>query len=302
MNSGTPTAFTVLIVEDEQIVRETLAEDVLFETLGLQVIATAENGIEGEQLIRRLEPDIVITDIRLPGQDGLSMIERTGITHAIVLSGHADFSFMRKAIQLGIVDYLKKPLDEEELIHTLSSLIEKLKSEEEDIARLTIDELSTHEILLPSNVHHHIVDSAISFVAAHYKEPIGLHETSLALQLSDSHLSRVFKEVTGINFLGYLIAYRINMSSPPAFRSGEHNHTGSDMFGVPECRVLYEDVQKVLSDDPVPVPGRGTLRHVKAPFRGAETPALKLSVFSDQRGSPRYRGRLPHRYSPAYRR
>ncbi len=212
MNTLREKTFTVLIVEDEQIVRETLASDPLFAILGLTVIATGENGIEGERLIRELDPDIVITDIRLPGQDGLTMLEKTGTHHAIVLSGHADFSYMRKAIQIGVVDYLKKPLDGQELMTILTSLIERLKGEEEDMAALTIDALRTHEIILPAHVHHHITDSAITYIREHYREPMGLQETSSAIGISDSHLSRVFKEVTGVNFLGYLNAYRVNMA------------------------------------------------------------------------------------------
>jgi len=212
MNVPENRCYTVLIVEDEQIVRETLAADPLFESLGLRVIASAENGIEGEQLIREKDPDIVITDIRLPGQDGLTMLEKTGTHHAIVLSGHVDFSYMRKAIQISVVDYLKKPLDEEELVRTLSLLIEKLRNEDEDLAALTLDTLCSHEILIPSQVHHHLVDAAILYIREHYREPIGLQETCGTIGISESHLSRVFKEATGINFLGYLNAYRINMA------------------------------------------------------------------------------------------
>ena len=66
--------YSVILVEDEQLVRQELAATTPWEQLGLRLIATCGDGIDGENKIRLLDPDIVITDIRLPGQDGLTML------------------------------------------------------------------------------------------------------------------------------------------------------------------------------------------------------------------------------------
>jgi two-component system response regulator YesN len=207
-------SYTVVLVEDEKIVRDELASSIGWDRLDLKLVGTAGDGLEGEALIKKLEPDIVITDIRLPGIDGLQMLARCPINHAVILSGHTDFSYMKQAIRLGVFDYLLKPVDDEELENTLSSLVGKIKEEDNDYERLRKTRSVTGEELipLPRSVNNHVVDNAISFIATNFGKPVGLQEAATFLGLSESHLSRLFKEVTGLNFLQYLNAWRINKS------------------------------------------------------------------------------------------
>ena len=107
-------AFTVIIVEDEDLIRSEIEQSTPWEKLGLTVVGSASDGLSGTDMIRQLNPDIVITDIRLPGQDGLQMLADCSVDHAIILSGHSDFSYMRSAIKLGVFDYLLKPFDDSE--------------------------------------------------------------------------------------------------------------------------------------------------------------------------------------------
>lgn len=202
--------YTVLIVEDEQIVRKELEQNPLFGKLGLTVICSCDNGIDGERLIREKGPDIIISDIRLPGQDGLTMLKNTQSHNAIILSGHSDFEYMRRAILIGVSDYIKKPIDDQELIDSLSRLTKKIRNEEQEMAHLGSHSLPSYIIPLPSKVKNHVIDNAICFIEKNYKESIGLQEAAQHLHVSESHLSRLFKEITGINFMGYLNAYRMN--------------------------------------------------------------------------------------------
>ena len=84
----------VVIVEDEALILMELEETIPWKLLGLKVLGTAVNGIEGEALIRSTDPDIVVTDIRLPGKTGLDMLEDAAVEHGIILSGYTDFSYM----------------------------------------------------------------------------------------------------------------------------------------------------------------------------------------------------------------
>lgn len=204
--------YTVILVEDEYLTREEIAKTTDFESLGLKLIGTADNGLSGLKLIQDLDPDIVITDIRLPGMDGLSMLSHCSVSASIILSGHTDFSYTKQAIRLGVFDYLQKPFDDEELCETLKRVITKLDEEKKDIEILQKDiDLSTNPRLkLPKNVGNLQVDSAISFIEKNYFKAIGLKEASEFVNLSESHLSRLFKEISGLNFLQYLNAYRIN--------------------------------------------------------------------------------------------
>jgi two-component system response regulator YesN len=205
-------SYSVIFVEDEQIVREEIVSSIRWKLLGLDLVATAADGIEGEKLIKQYEPDIVLTDIRLPGIDGLTMLSRCPINHAVILSGHTDFNYMKQAIRLGVFDYLLKPIDNEELEKTLSDLVQKMEEEDRDFEQLKKSrEASSSELIpLPRGVNNHVIDSTIAFIAENYSSPVGLQEAATFLELSESHLSRLFKEVTGLNFLQYLNAWRIN--------------------------------------------------------------------------------------------
>ena len=201
--------YTVALIEDERIMLDELLYTIPWDELGLEVCGTAMNGLDGEKLLKKELPDIVITDIRLPGQDGLEMLEKAGTEYAIILSGHTDFSYTRKAIQLGVFDYLEKPYDDEELIDTIKKLMKKIEEETPEADIENTEE--TEDLLkLPTNIQNHTVRSAIHYIEKHYTENIGLQDVAKHTRTSENHLSAIFKEESGLNFLTYLNAVRIN--------------------------------------------------------------------------------------------
>lgn len=115
--------YRILITDDEAKIIQLILSLGHWEELGIEIVATCNDGEEAFQRIQELQPDIVITDIKMPVYDGIQLIEKTKEsgtdTHFIVLSGFKYFEYARNAIQLGVVDYLLKPLDEEQLNKTL---------------------------------------------------------------------------------------------------------------------------------------------------------------------------------------
>lgn len=202
-------SYTVVLIEDEKITLEELLLTIPWEELSLTVAGTAENGIDGENLIKKKDPDIVLTDIRLPGQDGLEMLSKCTVEYSVILSGHTDFAYAKRAIQLGVVNYLEKPVDDEELIETLKKIVKELETT--DSMKANVDE--NNIIKLPDNVQNHLISLSIDYIKKHYMEQIGLQEISEYTRTSENHLSTLFREVTGINFLQYLNGYRINKAS-----------------------------------------------------------------------------------------
>lgn len=116
----------VLIVDDEPKIREGLKAIIPWDSLGFSVAGTASNGHEALELYDEIQPELVVADIRMPGMDGLTLIqrlrERDEKLHILILSGYADFDYARKAISNRADGYLLKPVDEDEMISYLEKI------------------------------------------------------------------------------------------------------------------------------------------------------------------------------------
>jgi two-component system response regulator YesN len=149
----------LIILEDELIQRQGILNKLLNSSLPIEVAGEAGNGIAGLELVKTVEPDIVITDIRMPGMDGLTFIQHAFAInpklHFIIVSIYNDFNYAKQAIQLGVVDYLLKPVDNEELIECLSRVIKKIELERkktEEVAKLWKEQKVNHE-----TIHQHML-------------------------------------------------------------------------------------------------------------------------------------------------
>lgn len=124
----------VLIADDEPKVLLLIKSLIEWDALGLELVATASDGVSALTAIAELRPDIVITDIRMPGYDGIELIGRTKemnpTTDFIIISGYRHFDYAQKAIRFGVEDYLLKPLKAVEINQTLRKMIEKYRDRE----------------------------------------------------------------------------------------------------------------------------------------------------------------------------
>lgn len=124
----------ILVVEDEVKIRKGIASLIDRHTEHT-VVGEAKNGAEGYELALRYQPEVVITDIRMPEMDGLEMMqklqEKGGSWHFVILSGYSEFEYAKQALRCGAEDYLLKPLAPEDVTRILSSIQEKIGKERE---------------------------------------------------------------------------------------------------------------------------------------------------------------------------
>lgn len=129
-NGGRRMEYTALIVEDNQIALESLKRTIPWERLGLRLVATAENGRQGCDLIRQFRPDIVLADIHMPEMDGLAMValmeEELADSRVIFITAYEKIEYASRAIKLSAFDFILKPLDNEELCQSLRRAAESL--------------------------------------------------------------------------------------------------------------------------------------------------------------------------------
>lgn len=126
--------FKVLLVDDEPAALEGMQLWINWPELGFDICGTSCNGAEALAKIGELQPDLVVTDVRMPVMDGLEMIEAwqkqnsRPVCFAIV-SGYSEFQYAQKALRFGITRYLLKPIDEESAAEELSAIYKELVEE-----------------------------------------------------------------------------------------------------------------------------------------------------------------------------
>lgn len=118
--------YRLLIVDDEEVEREGMAQFVSWSDYDIELVGTAWNGVEGFEKIQELRPDIVLTDIKMPVMNGIELIRKTkpdfpGIEF-IVLSGYGEYEYTSQAMEEGVRHYLLKPCDEEKIAEVLEKV------------------------------------------------------------------------------------------------------------------------------------------------------------------------------------
>ncbi len=122
----------VVIADDEVRVCRLVQMLVDWDALGMELAGIASNGLEALALVKQARPDILITDIRMPGCDGLELIERARQIfpelEIVIISGYAQFEYAQSAIRYGVGDYLLKPIKQDALNATLKKLAERCQN------------------------------------------------------------------------------------------------------------------------------------------------------------------------------
>ncbi|MBD5394039.1 MAG: response regulator [Lachnospiraceae bacterium] len=125
--------YRIMLVDDEEEVRKAIIRKMDWEQLGFEVVGDAENGEDALEKLEQLEPDVVITDIRMPYMDGLTLTSRIREKYpylkVLIFSGYDDFEYAKQAIKLNVTEYILKPVNGQELAVILKRLKESLDEE-----------------------------------------------------------------------------------------------------------------------------------------------------------------------------
>jgi two-component system, response regulator YesN len=124
--------FNVIIADDEPIILRSLKGKIDWNALGFHISGEASNGLEVLQLVDSAEPDIILTDMKMPLMDGIQLLtalsERTVKSKVIVISAYSSFNYTHAAVKCGAFDYILKPIDADELIEVLLRAKEAIES------------------------------------------------------------------------------------------------------------------------------------------------------------------------------
>ena len=193
--------YSIMIVEDEYLVRQGIASLVNYEQFGMQVISQAENGREAWQKFQDNPADILLTDINMPQMNGLELSklvrDQAPKCHIVFLTGYDDFDYARTAIKLGADDYLLKPFSKGDVEEMLAKVQTKLDKERKKAQIQNLVDQGQHSELEEA-IHERLADSELS-----------LKNLAFQLGFSPSYLSVLIKKELGLPFQDYLIQERM---------------------------------------------------------------------------------------------
>ncbi|MCL2588929.1 MAG: response regulator [Oscillospiraceae bacterium] len=247
--------FKVLIVEDEDIIRKGIACAINWTELGYVIVGEAADGEEGMEQISALQPDVVITDIKMPKMDGITMLSkaREAVSFkSIVLTSYAEFHYAQQAIAEQVFAYFLKPIDEEKLYELMLDLKHKLLQERQ--LQLLLD---NHTIGIDLNYYYELaytgnelVAKTIQVIQTRYAEKISIEKISDELGVSASYLSRKFKEIVGRTFLDFLNQYRVQQGAK-LLKSGEYKvYEISELTGFSDYKHFQAIFKKYMLTSP----------------------------------------------------
>jgi two-component system response regulator YesN len=201
--------YKIVIIDDNRIVAQSVAKSIDWKALGCVVAGTAYNGVAGQKLIYDVKPDIVITDILMPGFDGLEMIKSlktfANKVKFIVITGYSHFEYARQSIKLGVFDFILKPIANDELVRAVTNAVRALNNEAvaeewpEDSLEYTIAEI---KLSLPQ--YSALVRETLVYIDANIFNKISLKKVSQKFLVTPSHLSNRFKREVGKSFIEYV--------------------------------------------------------------------------------------------------
>lgn len=218
--------YTLIIVDDEKAIVDGLKLIIERNFDNCQVIGCAYDGMDGYNLIMELRPHIVITDIRMLQNDGLSMIDRLQQVGSqakyLILSGYSEFEYARRGIELGVKFYLNKPVEEEQLFECINKILLEIAEEHKQVNEIKELRNAIHDLMdintesstddLEQGRPKDVISEVKNYITNHYDQNISLTELSSRFFIHPHYLSQLFKEKTGETYMNYLTRVRIHKS------------------------------------------------------------------------------------------
>ncbi|SDC37757.1 two component transcriptional regulator, AraC family [Pelagirhabdus alkalitolerans] len=202
----------ILIVDDEPRTREGLKRTLDKYSEGQFNIMTLGNAHDAIDFLQQQTVHLLITDIRMPKMTGLSLLnvlkEQEIEPMVIVISAYSEFSYAQEALQLGVTDYLLKPIGKQKLVESVEAALEKQEEQNKSkfMAKMVDDDLIN---INAESSYSRSIKEAVHYIDEYYDEELTLKEVAHHVHLNPSYLSTLFKEEIQLSFTEYLTRVRL---------------------------------------------------------------------------------------------
>jgi len=218
--------YKVVLVDDEPKIIDGLKAIVPWDEYKCQVVAIANSAQQGRDKISQHNPDILFTDVSMPGEDGLTMLaglrSQYPSMQVIILSGYSSFDYAQRAIRLGVCRYLLKPSKMRDIKDAVLVAITNLKGECDDVK----DEIK------PSNF---VLAKAVEYVKKNFKQKLTLHIVADKCYVSHWHLSKLLNTKLNKNFYTLLNEVRIEKAKELLSDASNSVRDVCDEIGYGDC-------------------------------------------------------------------
>lgn len=225
----------VLIADDEKVIRQGLSLLVDWESLGFEVVALAENGLQANQIVREHGADVVISDIRMPKMNGLELARLLSEKHEtvdfIAISGYRDFEYAQQMMACGAVAYLLKPIDTRQLEDVLRKIAAKRNGSSK-----------TGE--------HELIPQMRRIIERRFCEELTLQDISAELNYNAAYLGRIFKQETGQLFRDYLNFCRMARAAQLLRESSVKVSQVAEQVGIQDTNYFTKQFRSTFEKTP----------------------------------------------------
>lgn len=243
--------YRILLVDDEKYVLKSLKASVDWETYGFEVAGMALSAEEALEFVEEIKPDVVFTDIRMPGICGLELLQMIRKICpdiiCMIISGYAEFAYVQKALQLEAVGYCLKPFDYDEITGYLKRIKEKLdaqRGEEE------------------SRISNQTFLAMKEYVEQNFREHITIVELGEKFHINSCYVSRLFKKELGRTLTEFLTECRIANACELLRNSSASINEIAELSGFSDYFYFARVFRKVMNS----APGEYRLKHRKEEF------------------------------------
>ena len=200
--------YKVMIIDDEPWVLARLRGICDWEEHGFRLVSEEADPADAWQSILKQNPDVVFTDINMPGTSGLDILEKAralGIdAEFVIISGYDEFSFAQRAIAGGVFHYLLKPVEAADFKNVLVKLKKKLDKKAKESGAYA-------EKVMPVT-DSQCLNSMLQYIGENYTQPIGLAELSREFFVSQTYICDLFNKYMDTTFVKYLNTLRLEQA------------------------------------------------------------------------------------------
>lgn len=225
---------TVLIADDEALIRSSIRYMLEEYSFKAHIAGEAENGEEALQMYHRLLPDVVITDVKMPGMTGLELIEEVRktdrLTQFIVVSGYAEFEYAQQAMKYGVSHYVLKPIKARQILEALKQCAHFLESK------------------YPESVPE--AEQLLHYIESHFADPMSLDFLARRFNFSPKYVSCLIKSKVGLSFTDYIIALRMKAAAGLLTKTTQSVKSVADAVGYEDPHYFHRLFKKKTGKTP----------------------------------------------------